>query len=313
MRYMQGTELNVDRETAVTLGKFDGMHRGHQDLLHEMKQLQARGVMAVVFTFGTSPYALLNRAKKFLLMTNREKEAYCERIGADLLVEYPFTDEVCHMQPEEFIRKVLVEGLHARYIIVGTDFGFGYQRQGNVELLKRLESKYGYETLVMEKRTDETGREISSTYVREELQKGNMEKVAELLGTPYEVTGPIVHGKQLGRTFGLPTINVVPEEEKLLPPRGVYVSRVHVGGTCYGGATNIGVKPTVSDEEKVGLETFLFDFDGDLYGEVVRVELLHFIRPERKFDSVQELEAQIRHDSRTSVEYLKAMEVSNNH
>ena len=139
MRYVQGTDLSVERETAVTLGKFDGMHRGHQDLLREMTALQKNGAMAVVFTFGTSPYALLNGAKKFLLMTNQEKEAYCERLGVDLLVEYPFTDAVCKMSPEAFIEKVLVEGLKARYIIVGTDFCFGYKRQGNVALLKRLE------------------------------------------------------------------------------------------------------------------------------------------------------------------------------
>ena len=304
MKYVQGTELNVDRETAVTLGKFDGMHRGHQDLLREMMTLQKAGAMAVVFTFGTSPYALLNGAKKFLLMTNQEKEAYCERLGVDLLVEYPFTDEVCRMSPEAFVEKVLVEGLKARYIIVGTDFGFGYKRQGNVELLKRLESKFGYETIVLDKRVDETGREISSTYVREELQKGNMEKVTDLLGEPYEVMGTIVHGKQLGRTFGLPTINLEPEMDKLLPPRGVYVSRVYVGGKCYGGATNIGVKPTVSDAEKVGLETFILDFEGDIYGETVRVELLHYIRPEQKFSSLKELELQIRRDSQTSKDYL---------
>ena len=304
MRYVQGTELNVERETAVTLGKFDGMHRGHQDLLREMKKLQETGVMAVVFTFGTSPYALLNGAKKFLLMTNPEKEAYCERLGADLLVEYPFTDEVCHMSPEQFVEQVLVKGLRARYIIVGADFGFGYKRQGNVALLRSLEAKYGYETIVLDKRVDETGREISSTYVREELQKGNMEKVTDLLGEPYEVMGTIVHGRQLGRTFGLPTINLEPEADKLLPPRGVYVSRVHVGDRCYGGATNIGVKPTVSDEEKVGLETFILDFEGDIYGETVRVELLYYIRPEKRFANVKELEQQIRRDSQTSMDYL---------
>lgn len=304
MRYVQGTDLSVERETAVTLGKFDGMHRGHQDLLREMTALQKNGAMAVVFTFGTSPYALLNGAKKFLLMTNQEKEAYCERLGVDLLVEYPFTDEVCKMSPEAFIEKVLVEGLKARYIIVGTDFCFGYKRQGNVALLKRLEEKYGYRTIVLDKRVDETGREISSTYVREELQNGNMEKVAELLGEPYEVMGTIVHGKQLGRTFGLPTINLEPEADKLLPPRGVYVSRVFVGGKWYGGATNIGVKPTVSEEEKVNLETFILDFEGDIYGETVRVELLHYIRPEQKFANLKELETQIRRDSQTSREYL---------
>ncbi len=308
MRYVRGTELHVEKETAVTLGKFDGMHRGHQDLLRTMMTLrEEKDTLAVVFTFGTSPYALLQGNKKVLLMTNQEKERYCEEIGADLLVEYPFTDEVCRMSPEDFIRKVLVEGLHAHYIIVGTDFGFGYKRQGNVALLRELEAKYGYETIVLEKRVDETGREISSTYVREELQKGDMEKVAGLLGGPYEVMGTIVHGRQLGRTFGLPTINLEPEADKLLPPRGVYVSRVHVGGKCYGGATNVGVKPTVSDEEKVGLETFILDFSGDIYGETVRVELLHYIRPEQRFANLHELEQQIRRDSQTSMDYLQNM------
>ncbi|MCI8514040.1 MAG: bifunctional riboflavin kinase/FAD synthetase [Lachnospiraceae bacterium] len=305
MRYIQGTDLKVDTETAVALGKFDGMHLGHQDLLREMRVLRREGIRSVVFTFGVSPYALLKGAKKFLLMTNKEKEVYCEEAGVDLLVEYPFTDEVCHMAPEDFIRKVLVEELHARYVIVGSDFCFGYQRRGNVALLREYEKKYGYETRVLEKRTDGDGREISSTYVRERLLKGDMEEVSKLLGRPYEASGPIVHGRQLGRTFGLPTINLAPEEDKLLPPKGVYVSRVRLDNRVYGGVTNIGVKPTVSAEGTMGLETFLFDFEREVYGEIVRVELLSFIRPERKFASLAELEAEIRRNSRTAQDWLK--------
>lgn len=305
MRYIRGTELKVDTKTAVALGKFDGMHKGHQDLIREMRALRQEEVRSVVFTFGVSPYALLKGAKKFLLMTNKEKEEYCREAGVDLLVEYPFTDEVCHMSPEDFIRRVLVEELHVRYVIVGRDFCFGYQRRGNVALLKEYEKTYGYETRVLEKRTDETGREISSTYVREELLKGAMEKVADLLGRPYEASGPVIHGRQLGRTFGIPTINLAPEEDKLLPPKGVYVSRVRLDGRVFGGVTNIGVKPTVSDEGRIGLETFLFDFEGEIYGEMARVELLSFIRPEKKFASLAELEAEIRRNSQTAREQLK--------
>lgn len=304
MRYIQGRDLKVDEETAVALGKFDGMHKGHQDLIDEMKALRREGIRTVVFTFGVSPYALLREAKKFLLMTNKEKEVYCGEAGVDILVEYPFTDEVCHMAPEDFIRRVLVKELHARYVVVGSDFCFGYQRRGNVALLKEYEKECGYETRVLEKRKDESGREISSTYVRERLLEGDMEKVTDLLGRPYEVSGPVVHGRQLGRTLGIPTINLVPEEDKLLPPRGVYVSRVRLDNGVYGGVTNIGVKPTVSEEGKLGLETFLFDFAGEVYGETARVELFSFLRPEKKFPSLEELEAEIRRNRRSAEAWL---------
>ncbi len=304
MNFIRGTDWKIEGSSAVTLGKFDGMHRGHQVLLNELMKYSRKELTTIVFTFGTSPYELLKGSKQ-VLMTNEEKELFCEYSGADLLIEYPFTDEVCRMSAEEFVKKVIVEQMHAKVIIVGTDFGFGYKRQGNVELLRALAPVYGFEVRAMEKLSDDTGREISSTYIREELELGHMEKAADLMGTPYSVHGQIIHGNRLGRTYGIPTINMVPDPHKILPPNGVYVSRAWIGGRIYGAVSNIGVRPTVSDEKKINLETFLFDFEGELYGETATIELLHFVRPERKFASVDELQKQIHADSDAAKKWLQ--------
>ena len=297
MEYIRGTDFEIPGFSAVTLGKFDGMHTGHQELLANMERFRKDGARLVVFTFGTSPYELL-KGHTPLLMTNGERRHFCEQAGVDYLIEFPFTDEVCHMPAETFIRKVICEQLHARFVVVGTDFGFGFKRQGNVALLQSLEEKYGYRTFPIEKKRDETGREISSTYIREELLAGHMEKATALTGTPYFLSGEIVHGKQFGRTYGIPTINMIPPEGKLLPPYGVYVSRVTLEQGVYRGVTNIGVRPTVSEAGCVNMETFLFDFDGDVYGDEATLELLHYVRPEKKFTSLEELEAQIKSDAK---------------
>ena len=303
MIFIQGTDWEVPQRTAVTLGKFDGMHKGHQKLLRKLKKLGGEDVATVVFTFGTSPYEILKGHTR-ILMTNEEKEAFCAQAGADYLIEYPFTEEVCHMSPEDFAQKVLVEQLHAKYIVVGTDFAFGYRRQGNVAFLQKMEESCDFKVFPITKLTDENGREISSTYIREELAQGHMEQVADLAGTPYSISGEIVHGNQFGRTYGIPTINMIPVENKLLPPNGVYVSRVVLEDGTYGGVTNIGVRPTVSEEGKVNMETFLFRFSGDVYGTRARVELLHFLRPERKFATLTELEDQIKQDADKAREIL---------
>ena len=302
MEYIRGTEFEIPGFSAVTLGKFDGMHLGHQELLANMERFRADGAKMVVFTFGTSPYEL-SKGHTPLLMTNEERRNYCERAGVDYLIEFPFTSEVCHMSAETFIQKVICKQLHARYVVVGTDFGFGYKRQGNVALLKSLEERFGYQTFPIEKKRDETGRGISSTYIREELTAGHMEKAAALAGTPYYLSGEIVHGKQFGRTYGIPTINMIPQEGKLLPPFGVYVSRVTLEKKTYRGVTNIGVRPTVSETGNVNMKTFLFDFDGDVYGDEAVLELLHYIRPEKKFSSLEELETQIKADANTAVNW----------
>jgi riboflavin kinase/FMN adenylyltransferase len=168
-------------------------------------------------------------------------------------------------------------------------------------MLRELSGKYGYEVIIVEKKTYE-GRDISSTFVREEIEKGNIEKANLLLGYPYFIKAEVVYGNQLGRTIGIPTMNQIPQPDKLLPPNGVYASRVIIDGTSYKGVTNIGVKPTVSGENVLGVETHVIDFTGDLYGRDLDVELFSYIRPEKKFSSVDSLKRQIESDIRKVTE-----------
>lgn len=293
------------RPSAVTLGKFDGLHLGHRRLIGEVLKAGEEGLETVAFTFSIPPKAFTERSLQPVLLTKREKRIHMERLGIDTLVEYPFTEAVCHMEPEDFVEQVLVKGLKVKRIVTGADFRFGYRRRGNVELLSQLAEIYGYELTVIEKERDAGGRIISSTLVREELRLGHVEQVNELLGYPYTVTGEVVHGNHLGRTFGMPTINQIPAREKLLPPNGVYTAAVELEGKTYQGVANVGYKPTIEGNYPKGVETYIFDFDRDLYGKTLDVQLFHYQRKEQKFASVEELKAQLVKDAGESRRFFE--------
>ena len=305
MIYISNREqLDISERTAVTIGKFDGLHRGHQKLIERLKQAAGGRLKTVLFTFDISPAAFINKSNKKLLMTDREREEFAEAAGMDYLISYPFTDNVRCMTGEDFVRKVLVKQLNAEYIVAGEDFKFGYNRSGDAELLRKLALQCGYKLIVEEKVKNSSGQEISSTLVRKLVNEGHMEEAAECLGRYYMISGEIIHGNHMGTSFGIPTINQKPSEEKLLPPNGVYVAKVDIDGKSYGGITNIGCKPTVGENE-IGVETFLYDFNGNTYGAYAKTNLLKFVRPERKFESVEELTGQIKRDAEYGREYLK--------
>lgn len=277
--------------SAVTLGKFDGLHRGHQKLMNCIKRKKGDNCKAVIFTFDVSPTVRLLHTPAKSLLTNDEREELSREQGMDMLVECPFTDEIMRMEAEEFVKEFLVRRLHVEYLAVGPDFHFGYGRKGSPKLLEQMGRELGFAVDVVEKLRDGQ-RVISSTYVREELEKGNMEKVNELLGYAYFTRGEIVHGRQLGRTIGVPTANLIPPVTKKLPPNGVYITRSYIGDKVYQGITNVGYKPTVM-EHFLGVETYLFDCSEDLYGQESEVRFYHYLRPERKFSSLQELKGQL--------------------
>ena len=299
------TDFRIEEPTVVTIGKFDGRHKGHQKLLGRMLELKRqKGYRAAVFTFDTAPMAKLSGTDQKVITTNQERRNNMAKMGIDYLVEYPFTRDVVHLSAEAFVREILIGKMNARAMVVGTDCGFGYQRSGNAQVLKELSSRYGYELEVIVKEQDEK-RDISSTYIKEELSKGHVEKANQLLGQPYAIHGIVVHGNHVGGpVLGFPTVNIIPPEEKFLPPFGVYVSRVLTGGRYYGGITNIGEKPTVEKNSPVGVETFIFGLDEDLYGKTIEVQLLNFERPERKFDSLEQLKEQLERDKEYGLSYL---------
>ena len=298
MEYIHGTEdFKLERSSAVTLGKFDGVHLGHQKLISIVKEkAEEQGLLSVMFTFDRIPLSICPQKNQHFLSTNSERRMLCENYGIDVEVEYPFTTTLMNMEPEEFVSDILINKLKAKVIVVGTDYCFGRDRSGNVEFLISNAAKYGYETIVVEKEKFQD-KDISSTYVREELKLGHMETVNVLLNRPYSITGIVAKGNQLGRKLEIPTINVYPTEIKLLPPNGVYASRILIDCVWYYGVTNLGTKPTISDGYEVSVETNVFDFDKDVYGNRVEVALYHFLRQEMKFENVEALKKQMESDA----------------
>lgn len=293
-----------EKESAVTLGKFDGLHRGHQKLIQKICEKKEKfHVKTIVFAFDMNPFFRQKGLVRKGITTNEERKERLSQV-VDVLVECPFDERISTMTAEDFIEKILVQTFHAKYIVVGTDFRFGFEKKGDVAMLAAYAEKSGYELTVVSKEMF-GNREISSTYIREELEKGHLENVNQMLGYPYTISGMVEHGKQLGRTLGFPTLNVHPSDEKMLPPKGVYMTNTFVDGQIYHGLSNVGFKPTVADEHRMLIETFLFDYNGNTYGKEVRTQLLHYKRPEQKFDSVDELKAQIDTDIDYARDYFK--------
>ncbi len=315
MEYIRNTtEITITEPTVLSLGKFDGFHMGHKLLLEHMLKKKQEGLTPVMFTFDIPPKALVSQELSCVLTTNEEKESIFQESGIEYLIEFPFTDQVRAMEPEDFL-KFLVERLHVKCIVAGKDFCFGHDRKGNYKTLLRLGPVYGFETIILDKKEYER-REISSTYIREEILQGHMEKANLLLGYEYFVRGTVVHGRALGRTLGIPTVNLLPPPEKLLPPFGVYVSRVRILGECdawkeesencfFGGITNVGKKPTIAGENPIGVETHIFEMNQDLYDREVEIQFLAFLRKEQKFTSVESLKEQINRDMEQGKTYLK--------
>lgn len=296
MKYIKNTlEFHVDEPSVITLGKFDGLHRGHDMLMeHMQEEAKKNHLKTIVFTFDIPPQKQVNQMDSKVLTTNDEKKYIFEKSGVDYLIECPFTKEVMCMEPEAFISWITKE-LSVQCVVVGKDFCFGHNRAGNYKVLKEFEKKYGYHTDVFEK-MQEDHRDISSTFVREEIAKGHILKANHLLGYPYFIYSKVIHGNQIGRKMGIPTINMVLPIEKLLPCNGVYVTQTTIDGKIYKSISNIGCKPTISMNNPIGVETFIFDFDEQLYGKDIQVSFLDYIREEKKFDSLEELQKQIEKD-----------------
>lgn len=288
------TEFYLEKPGAVALGKFDGIHLGHRRLLERVLEQKKRGLQAVVFTFDTSAASFFGGETKEL-STREEKRAAFEQMGIDVLIEFPLTAATAATPPQAFVSRYLAEQMRTVYLCAGPDISFGKGGAGNYALLAAHAQDYGYQVELIDKvRVD--GKEVSSTRVREAVRAGKMEAAARMLGAPYGINGRVVHGRALGRKLGMPTANLLPDRNKLLPPNGVYYSRMILDGESYRGITNVGCKPTVSEEQIMGVETYLYDFDGEIYDRDITVELLAFRRKEQTFASVEALQSQIAAD-----------------
>lgn len=303
MQIISGTtDFACAGNTAVAIGKFDGIHRGHRKLLDQILKAKEDGLLAAVFTFEPSPGVFFTGKPQAVLTTREEKREAFRRMGIDILIEFPMNAQTAATPAETFVQDILCGRLHTRFLAAGTDLSFGGGGRGDWHLLRAMAGKLGYQVRVIDKILYE-GREISSTYIKEEISRGKMELAARLLGEPYCVSGEVMHGKRLGRTLGMPTVNLLPPADKLLPPNGVYLSRIAFEGRYYNGITNIGCRPTVSSSGRMSVETYLYDFRREIYGDYVEVGLHAFRRPEKKFSGVEELKENMALDIAAGREY----------
>ncbi len=282
-------ELTYDEaqlyNTAVALGKFQGLHKGHLLLIDTILSLSKNeGLNSVVFTIDINNSKMIN--------TKQDRKDILEDLNIDTHIECKFTPEFAAMPPYDFINNVLYHKLGAKYVVVGTDFCFGSNREGTVDTLKSYEKEFGYKVIAIEKLSIDENI-ISSSIIRELIQAGNMEAVQEYMGRPYFVQGIVKKGRMLGRTIDFPTVNLFPSADKLLPPFGAYETRVKFKDNVYKAITNIGNNPTISADNEITVETHIIDFDSDLYENHIKVDFVRFIREQKRFMDVSELRKQL--------------------
>lgn len=304
------TELkNITRETntVVTVGTFDGVHRGHRALMETLvSKARERKARSVVVTFDPHPREIINPGKGGikLLTTLKERSEILEDLGVDVLLVIPFDRDFSLLSSEEFVREVIYEKVGVSEFVIGYDHHFGRDRKGTIETIEKLGEELNFDAYVVSKQEmgDVT---ISSTVIRKTLaEQGDVKKAAEYLERAYLLNGIVMHGDERGRTIGYPTANLKPEHEnKVIPKNGVYAVKVRVDGSWYGGMMNIGVRPTFEGTART-LEVNIFNFDKEIYGQTIQVRFVDRIRDEMKFDGVEALKAQLGTDKERALEIL---------
>ncbi len=299
-------DFHSTKKTILTLGTFDGVHIGHKKILERVIQnTQDKTYESLVLTFFPHPRMVLQEKSEIkLLNTISEKIDLLEKIGIENLVIHPFDESFSRLTAEEFVEKVLVNQFHIHKIIIGYDHRFGRNRTANIDHLIAFGKKYGFEVeQISVQEIDAIS--VSSTKIRKALSEGKMTLANEYLGYDYFLTGTITEGKRLGRTIGFPTANLKIEEDyKLIPLNGVYVVKSFINNETYFGIMNIGYNPTVGGN-RLSIEIHFLDFDSNIYNQKIAVSILHYIRPEQKFDSVELLKKQIGKDKNSAIAYLK--------
>jgi riboflavin kinase/FMN adenylyltransferase len=312
MRILRGFQhLRPCGPCALTIGNFDGVHRGHQAVLALLKnEARHRGLPATVMTFLPHPREFFTPQTAPARISNlRDKLAELTRCGIDQVVLMRFNAALAAQSPQDFIEQVLVQGLNARYVLVGDDFRFGAKRAGDYALLdaagKALQSSgQGFEVARMLS-YEVDGLRVSSSTVRECLSQGDMARVAQMSGRPYSISGHVLHGRKLGRELGFPTLNVLLPSAKPAT-MGIFVVRVHgLGPHPLPGVASLGVRPTVEDNGRVLLETHVLDWQGEAYGKIIAVDLLHKLHDERRYAGLDELTAGIRQDVWDARDYFR--------
>lgn len=312
MRLFHGIEnARIARPTVLTLGVFDGLHLGHQLVMRTVVE-RARAVNAVptVITFDPHPRAVLHpESAPPLLQTFDQKIEAFGVLGIEQVIVIRFNQAFAQIEAEDFLRDVAGERLQAREVYLGRGFAFGRERRGNIELLKEISGQLGFHAAeVAEVRL--RGQRISSSRIRKMLAEGCVNLARRMLGRPYGVEGRVVRGAERGRTIGFPTANLRPQN-RVIPRNGVYVTATLIEGAWRRSVTNIGTRPTFEVDAESSVETYVMDWSGDLYGDVVRVRFLHRLRAEQRFASVEELRRQIDFDRQRAEKYFERSGVRN--
>lgn len=287
------------RERVIALGFFDGVHLGHGALLRRaVEEAKKRGCESAVFTFDRPPKEVITGVPCPLINSPEDRAALVKRLyGIDEMLMVPFDDEMRTTPWDRFVTDILVGRYGAVHLVAGHDHHFGHKNQGSPELLREKCAELGLGCDIIPAVTI-GGVTVSSTHIRKLLEEGDVETARAFLGHPHVLTQTVGHGRQLGRTIGIPTANLVAPPHVLLPRRGVYAAKITLpDGRAFGGVTNVGVRPTVNNGQDVTVEPWILDFDGDLYGQAIRVEFYRRLRDERKFDSLAALRSQIETDA----------------
>ncbi|MBK9714394.1 MAG: bifunctional riboflavin kinase/FAD synthetase [Kouleothrix sp.] len=294
-----------EQPTILTIGAFDGVHRGHQHLIGgAVRRARDLGCQSAVLTFDPHPDLVVHPERERLYLTSLDERAeLIAALGADLLVVMPFNRQVMGLPALDFMTQVC-QAVALRELWVGWDFALGRKREGDLARLRTIGHQLGYSVHPVSAFTLPDGATISSTRIRGALEAGDVETASRLLGRTFSVRGEVIKGDQRGRTIGFPTANVAVGQQHVLPADGVYVCRALVGGLHYGAVTNIGVRPTFEGRRRT-VETYLLDFIDDIYGEMLQVEVLHRLRGEQKFDGIAALVGQITKDVAAAREYLR--------
>ncbi|MBO5516706.1 MAG: bifunctional riboflavin kinase/FAD synthetase [Firmicutes bacterium] len=303
--YKKLNEIVNMQPTAVALGNFDGVHKGHQMLIREcVAAAEEKGLAPSVFTFTNHPVnEIAGKTIIKNIMTFEEKAEQLEKLGVENLFSPVFDDTIRTKGAFDFVKDILVDLFHTKHAVCGFNYRFGYKAEGDADRLAQLGREFGYGVSVIpEIRIN--GNTVSSTLIRQIIDEGRIDEYKDYTGRLYCIDGKVVQGKHLGRRIGFPTVNLSLDTTEAFPRNGVYITQTTVNKQKYQSITNVGNKPTVGEFAK-NAETHIFDFDGDLYGQEVRIEFIKMLRPERKFDTLEDLQAEIHKNCLQAQEYFK--------
>ncbi len=303
--YNLNTKSNFNQKNlCITIGNFDGLHIGHQSVIHRLNQeAKKSNLQSTIMSFTPHPKIFFSQSTKlFNINTKHEKLNILKDMGIHIYVDFEFDNELANLSANDFILKIIIEKLNVKKIVIGSDFKFGKERKGNLEKLRELSLTLDFDLVAIDiLNINSTEKKFSSSYIRDLITNGNFENVSKMLGRNWSMVGEVIKGDQKARKINFPTANIKPNN-KILPKKGVYCVAALIDSKVYKAISNIGYRPTV-DGSVLLLETHLFEFNHDIYGKELTVEFLAFIRAEKKFDNFQELTKQIQKDIKTAKIY----------